>query len=272
MMSNVRVLIKCLIIILGLNDFVLSYLIEGVGWDLSRDGDTEKYPVSVHNETVTGDYTVTTWQWKDPDGGIWDTRLKMSFKGGINGGGMIYRNAYGVECIWLRWVMRDNVTWKAGSTSVFPTTSWTVTTFFDMTWSYVPTHDGSWFFHLNNMTFEPKIGGITMSPMETHHQGHQPDHGDKDNTNNDTPDQGNRGRRYNNQDNRDQRYNIQDQEYRDHRYNNQDQDNQDRRYNKQDQGHRNHRYNNPDLQYSQGYEENKGYGQDRRQGRRWQNK
>ncbi|KAL1459926.1 hypothetical protein WDU94_011871 [Cyamophila willieti] len=108
-------------------------------------------------------------------------------------------------------------------------------TFFDMTWSYVPTHDGSWFFHLNNMTFEPKIGGIAMSPMENHHQGgHHADHGDKDNRSNDNPDQGNR----------------------------------DRRYNDPDQGNRVQRYNSHDQHYSQGYEENQGYS--RHQGkRRW---
>lgn len=30
-----------------------------------RDGEASA-PVSIHNETLTGDYTITTWQWKDP--------------------------------------------------------------------------------------------------------------------------------------------------------------------------------------------------------------
>ncbi|KAI5702809.1 hypothetical protein M8J76_015045 [Diaphorina citri] len=172
MIAKLRVQIKILIFF-GINKLVWSSLLEGMGWDLMRVGDTENLPVSIHNETLTGSHTVTTWQWKEPDGGIWDTRLKMSFKDGISGGGMIYRNPYGVECVWLRWVMRDNVTWRSGSTTIFPTNSWTVTTF-DYVWSYVPTHDGYWFFQLNNMTLEPKIGGVTMSPMESHHQGHHP--------------------------------------------------------------------------------------------------
>ncbi|XP_065218344.1 uncharacterized protein LOC135844147 [Planococcus citri] len=126
-------------------------------WTLQRASGDES-SVIFENTTFTGDLMMCSWSWRDSLAGIWESRVKVSFKNDkYLGGGFDYHDGYGRELIRVRWYqLKDqNVTWKTLLTNKFPPTAWNLSASF-ASWGYMPMGDNSWGFFVNNVTVEPK--------------------------------------------------------------------------------------------------------------------
>ncbi|XP_065215636.1 uncharacterized protein LOC135842174 [Planococcus citri] len=126
-------------------------------WTLQRASGDESN-VIFKNTTFTGDLMMCSWSWKDSLDGIWESRVRVSFKNdSYKGGGFDYHDGYGRELIRVRWYQlpEQNITWKSLFTNKFPPTAWNLSAPF-ATWGFMPTGDLSWSFFVNNVTVEPK--------------------------------------------------------------------------------------------------------------------
>lgn len=127
-----------------------QWILERIAADESR--------VIFRNTTVTGDFMVCSWLWRDSLAGIWDTRIRVSFKNdSYKGGGFDYKDGYGRELLRVRWYQSayQNLTWKSIFSNKFPPTPWNLTGHY-LSWGYSPISEYSWKFTIDNYTIEPK--------------------------------------------------------------------------------------------------------------------
>lgn len=126
-------------------------------WILQRTAADESR-VIFKNTTVTGDFMMCAWTWRDSLGGVWDTRIRVSFKNdSYRGGGFDYRDGYGRELLRVGWheSMYQNLTWKTLFSNKFPPLAWNMSNVY-LNWGYMPISEYSWSFTVDNYTIEPK--------------------------------------------------------------------------------------------------------------------
>lgn len=125
-------------------------------WILQRASGDES-SIIFKNTTFTGDLMMCSWSWRDSLAGVWESRVRVSFKNdSYKGGGFDYRDAFGRELIRVRWyqAQNQNITWKSLFSNRFPPTSWSIVAPF-ATWGFTPKGEHSWSFFVDSLTVEP---------------------------------------------------------------------------------------------------------------------